>query len=150
MAYFTMTSNSVFYDFLVVFIGPLYHFYRAFPRICRIYIPRDEVWFVRLVFKFWCYCDVMDGWPAIETDAGRAVMKTPATKAKDLFKVVLPHSLIPWLSTITWQRSTRNDLHALYNYAQLAHYIFFHMFCRSKPLVSVLMCLNFSLKGFMI
>ena len=26
----------------------------------------------------------------METDAGRAVMKTPATKAKDLFKVVLP------------------------------------------------------------
>ena len=32
----------------------------------------------------------MDGWPVMETDAGRAVMKTPATKAKDLFKMVLP------------------------------------------------------------
>ena len=30
----------------------------------------------------------MDGWPATETDTGRAVMKTPATKAKALFKVI--------------------------------------------------------------
>ena len=42
--------------------------------------PRDLKWGLK-----W-----MDGWLAMETDAGRAVMKTPATKAKDLFKVVLP------------------------------------------------------------
>ena len=28
----------------------------------------------------------IDGWSAMETDAGRAVMMTPATKAKALFK----------------------------------------------------------------
>ena len=49
----------------------------------------------------------MDGWPAMETDAGRAVMKTPATKDKDLFKVVLPTPVattlsISRLSEITW------------------------------------------------
>ena len=55
----------------------------------------------------------------METDAGRAVMKRPARKARALFKVVLPMpvattlSLFPGLSTITWQRSTRSDLHAL-------------------------------------
>ena len=40
----------------------------------------------------------MDGGPAIETDADRAVMKTPATKAKDLFKVVLPTPVATTLS----------------------------------------------------
>ena len=67
----------------------------------------------------------MDGWPGIEMDAGRAVMKTPATKAKDLFKVV-PHSLFPGLSTITWQQSTRSDLHALdaaYPYCTDIHHL---------------------------
>ena len=68
----------------------------------------------------------MDGLPVMETDADRAVMKPLATKAKDLFKVVLPHSLIPGLSTITWQRSTRNDLHALdvaYPYCTDIHHL---------------------------
>ena len=53
----------------------------------------------------------------METDSGRAVMKTYATKAKDLFKVVKPTpvatTLFSGLSTITWQRSTRSDLHDL-------------------------------------
>ena len=50
----------------------------------------------------------------METDVGRAVMETPAT-----LKVVLPTSVATTLSifseltTITWQRSTRSDLHAL-------------------------------------
>ena len=48
--------------------------------------------------------DGMDGWPAMETDGGRAVMKTPATKAQ---------VCLFGLSTITCQRSTRSDLHAL-------------------------------------
>ena len=52
----------------------------------------------------------MDGWPAMETDAGRAVMKTPATKAKDLFKVVL---LTPVTTTLYFkgcQQSLDNEV----------------------------------------
>ena len=57
----------------------------------------------------------MDGWPTTETDVGRAVMKTPAIKAK--VNVVKPAPVATTLPmstlTITWQRSTRSDLHAL-------------------------------------
>ena len=49
----------------------------------------------------------MDGWPAMETDAGRAVMKTPATKAKALFKVVMP---TPVTSTLSISRAVDNHL----------------------------------------
>ena len=49
----------------------------------------------------------MDGWPAIETDAGRAMMKTPATKTKASFKVVLPTPVATTLSV------TRNVVHHL-------------------------------------
>ena len=60
----------------------------------------------------------MDGWPAMETDAGRAVMKTPATSATTFVLSGAAHTrgnqtLFPELSTITWQRGTRSDLHAL-------------------------------------
>ena len=48
----------------------------------------------------------------METDAGRAVMKTPATKAKDLFKVVLPTSVAVTLS-ISW--AVDNDLVTKYS-----------------------------------
>ena len=51
--------------------------------------------------------DMMDGWPAMETDAGRAEMKTPATKAKDLFKVLLP---TPVATTISISRGVDNLL----------------------------------------
>ena len=47
----------------------------------------------------------MDGWPAMETDAGRAVMKTPATKA--LFKVVKP---TPVATTLSISRAVDNHL----------------------------------------
>ena len=40
----------------------------------------------------------MDGWPAMETDAGRALMTTPETKAEALFKVVLPTPVATTLS----------------------------------------------------
>ena len=54
----------------------------------------------------------MDGWPAMETDAGRAVMKTPATKAKDLFKVVLP---TPVATTLSISRAVDNHLATKYS-----------------------------------
>ena len=38
---------------------------------------------ITIIYYIWKY-----GWLVMETDAGRAVMKTPATKAKALFKVV--------------------------------------------------------------
>ena len=38
------------------------------------------------------------GWPAVETDTSRPVMKTPATKAKTLFKVVMPMRMAATLS----------------------------------------------------
>ena len=56
--------------------------------------------------------DWMDGWPAMETDAGRAVMKTPATKAKDLFKVVLP---TPVATTLSISRAVDNHLATKYS-----------------------------------
>ena len=49
----------------------------------------------------------MDGWPAMETDAGRAGMKTPATKAKHLFKVGLP---TPVATTLSISRAVDNHL----------------------------------------
>ena len=54
----------------------------------------------------------MDGWPAIETDAGRAVMKTPATKAKDLFKVVLP---TPVANPLSISRAVDNHVATKYS-----------------------------------
>ena len=54
----------------------------------------------------------MDGWPAMGTDAGRAVMKTPATKAKDLFKVVLP---TPVATTVSISRAVDNHLATKYS-----------------------------------
>ena len=54
----------------------------------------------------------MDGWPAMETDAGRAVMKTPATKAEDLFKVVLP---TPVTTTLSISRAVDNHLATKYS-----------------------------------
>ena len=39
----------------------------------------------KVVFFESLHCGWMDGWPAMETDSGRAMMKTPATKAKELF-----------------------------------------------------------------
>ena len=47
----------------------------------------------------------MDGWPAMETDASRAVMKTPATKA--LFKVVKP---TPVATTLSICRAVDNHM----------------------------------------
>ena len=54
----------------------------------------------------------MYGWPAIETDAGRAMMKTPATKAKDLFKVVLQ---TPVATTLYISRAVDNHLATKYS-----------------------------------
>ena len=54
----------------------------------------------------------MDGWPAMETDAGRAVMKTPATKAKALFKVVKP---TPVATTLSISRAVDNHLATKYS-----------------------------------
>ena len=54
----------------------------------------------------------MGGWPAMETDAGRAVMKTPATKAKDLFKVVLP---TPVAITLSISGAVNNHLATKYS-----------------------------------
>ena len=55
----------------------------------------------------------MDGWPAMEADAGRAVMKTPATKAKDFcFKVVLP---TPVATTLSISRAVDNHLATKYS-----------------------------------
>ena len=54
----------------------------------------------------------MDGWPAMETDAGRAVMKIPATKDKDLFKVVLP---TPVATTLSISRAVDNHLATKYS-----------------------------------
>ena len=54
----------------------------------------------------------MDGWPAMETDAGRAVMKTPATKAEELFKVVLP---TPVATTLSISRVVDNHLATKYS-----------------------------------
>ena len=42
----------------------------------------------------------------METDAGRAVMKTPATKAKDLFTMVLP---TPVATTLSISRDVYNN-----------------------------------------
>ena len=53
---------------------------------------------MHIIKKVW-----MDEWPAMETDAGRAAMKTPATKAKDLFKVV--HQITSEMSEV-WHRET--------------------------------------------
>ena len=60
----------------------------------------------------------MDGWPAMETDAGRAVMKTPATKAKDLFKVVLP---TPVATTLSISRAVDNHLATKYSKWSACH-----------------------------
>ena len=54
----------------------------------------------------------MDGWPAMETDAGRAGLKTPATKAKDLFKVVLLTSVA---TTLSISRAVDNHLAMKYS-----------------------------------
>ena len=54
----------------------------------------------------------MDGWPAKEMNAGRAVMKTPATKAKDLIKVVLP---TPVATTLCISRAVDNHLATKYS-----------------------------------
>ena len=54
----------------------------------------------------------MDGWPTMEMDAGRAVMKTPATKVKDLFKVVLP---TPVATTLSISRAVDNHLAKKYS-----------------------------------
>ena len=54
----------------------------------------------------------MDGWLAMETNAGRAVMKRPATKAKDLLKVVLP---TPVANTLTISRAVDNHLATKYS-----------------------------------
>ena len=48
----------------------------------------------------------------METDAGRAVMKTPATKAKDLFKVGLPTSVA---TTLSISRAYYNHLATKYS-----------------------------------
>ena len=48
----------------------------------------------------------------IEMDAGRAVMKTPATKAKALFKVVLPTSIA---TTLSISRAVDNHLAKKYS-----------------------------------
>ena len=53
----------------------------------------------------------MDGWPAMENDAGRAV-KTPAAKAKDLFKVVL---LTPVETTLSISKAVDNHLGTKYS-----------------------------------
>ena len=49
----------------------------------------------------------MYGWSAMETDAGRAVMKTSATKVNALFKVVMP---TPVVSTLSISRAVDNHL----------------------------------------
>ena len=53
-----------------------------------------------------------DGWAAIETDAGRVVMKTPATKVKALSKVVMP---TPVASTLSLSRAVDNHLATRYS-----------------------------------
>ena len=55
----------------------------------------------------------MDGWMARHGDgAGRAVMKTPATKAMDLFKVVMP---TPVATTLSISRAVDNHLATKYS-----------------------------------
>ena len=46
---------------------------------------RSFIQFVQFQYKIVNLMIWMDEWPAMETDAGRAVMKTPATKTKALF-----------------------------------------------------------------
>ena len=54
-----------------------------------------------------------NGWRALHGDsAGRAVIKTPATKAKALFKVVLP---TPVATTISISRVVDNQLPMKYS-----------------------------------
>ena len=67
------------------------------------------------VFIFMCddyFMLNMDRWAAMETDAGWAVMKTPATKAKALFKVVLP---TPVVTTFSISRAVKNHLAIKYS-----------------------------------
>ena len=52
----------------------------------------------------------------METDAGRAVMKTPATKAKALFKVVKPTSVATTLSIFRAVDNHLNELNLAENY----------------------------------
>ena len=54
----------------------------------------------------------MDGCPAMETDAGRPVMKTPATKAKDLFKEMLSTTVA---TTLSISRAVDNHLATKYS-----------------------------------
>ena len=54
----------------------------------------------------------MDGWPAMETDAGKAVMNTHATKAKASFKVVMP---TPVVTTLSISRAVDNHLATKYS-----------------------------------
>ena len=63
-----------------------------------------------LSLYFLCY-GWMDGPPWRRMPAG-AVMKTPATKAKDLFKVVLP---TPVATTLSISRAVDNHLAAKYS-----------------------------------
>ena len=56
----------------------------------------------------------MDGWPAMETDAGGAVMKTPATSATTfVYSGVADasgkHTHFIELCNFTWQRNTQYD-----------------------------------------
>ena len=54
----------------------------------------------------------MDGWPAMETDAGRALMTTPETRAEALFKVV---KRTPVAITLSISRAVDKELATKYS-----------------------------------
>ena len=57
-------------------------------------------------------CGRLDGWPSMETDAGRAVMTTPATNVTVLFQMVMP---TPVATTRSISRSADNHLATKYS-----------------------------------
>ena len=71
---------------------------------CR-YAPDNNEYKIKNDINGW-----MDGWTAMETDTGRAVMKTPATKA--LFNVVMP---TPVTTTLSISRAVDNHLATKYS-----------------------------------